>query len=58
MFNIKMKTLTRKEIVKGLKEIGINNPSELGNCLKEYQDYLNPQNDESGFADNETGMDE
>jgi len=53
-----MKTLTRKEIVKGLKEIGINNPSELGNCLKEYQDYLNPQNDESGFADNETGMDE
>ena len=58
MFNIKMKTLTRKEIVKGLKEIGITNSSELGNCLKEYEDYLNPQSDKSGLVDNETSRDE
>ena len=53
-----MKTLTRKEIVKGLKEIGINNQSELGICLKEYQEYLNPQSDKSGFDDKKTGTDE
>ena len=53
-----MKTLTRQEVIKVLNDIGINNPSELGNFLKEYEDFLNPQSDKSGLEDNETGTDE
>lgn len=39
-----MKALTRKEILSELKQLGINNHSELMAYLRDYQKYYSSQN--------------
>jgi hypothetical protein len=38
-----MVTLSKKEILAELKELGVNSASELNSCLKEYKKYYNIQ---------------
>ena len=53
-----MKSLTEKEVLTRLKEIGIDIPTELSCCLKEYEDYLNLKGDKPGFSDDEISSNE